>query len=58
MLKIEDRYMLKLYTSETMKLFDNKEKLTGKAKNGEHIPSTELVEVVLLQCNLIDNQYQ
>ena len=50
--------MLKLYTSETMKLFDNKEKLTGKAKNGEHIPSTELVEVVLLQCNLIDNQYQ
>ena len=25
-------------------------------KNGENVPSLEVVEVVLVQCNLVDNQ--
>ena len=29
-----------------------------KTKNGENIPSLEVVEVVLIQCNLIHNYYQ
>ena len=29
-----------------------------KIKNGENIPILEVVEVVLVQCNLVDNQYQ
>ena len=33
-------------------------KLTDKTKNGEKVPSLEVVEVVLVQCNLVDNQYQ
>ena len=33
-------------------------KLIDKTKNGENVSSHEVVEVVLLQCNLIDNQYQ
>ena len=33
-------------------------KLIDKTKNGENVPSLEVVEVVLVQCNLVDNQYQ
>ena len=29
-----------------------------KTKIGEDVPSLEVVEVVLVQCNLVDNQYQ
>ena len=29
-----------------------------KTKNGENVPSLKVVEVVLVQCNLVDNQYQ
>ena len=27
-------------------------------KNGENLPSLEVVKVVLVRCNLVDNQYQ
>ena len=33
-------------------------KLLDKIKNGENVPSAEVVEVALVQCNLVDNQYQ
>ena len=33
-------------------------KLVGKTKAGENVPSLEVVEVVLAQCNLVDNQYE
>ena len=33
-------------------------KLKDKTKNRENVPSLEVVEVVLVQCNLVDNQYQ
>ena len=32
--------------------------LVAKQKNGGKVPSLEIVEVVLVQCNLVDNQYQ
>ena len=41
-----------------MKLFGSTKKLIEKTKNGEKVPSLELFEVVLLQCNLVDNLYQ
>ena len=41
-----------------MKLFGNINKLIDKSKNGEKAPSLEVVEVVLVRCNLVDNQYQ
>ena len=56
--KIKDRYKLVLQTPETMKLLGSTEKLIDKIKNGEKVPSLEVVEVVLAQCNLRDNQYQ
>ena len=33
-------------------------KLTDKTKNGENMPNLEVVEVVLVQCNLVVNQHQ
>ena len=56
--KIKDGYKLELQTPETMKLFGSTKKLIGKTKNGEKVPSYEVVEVVLVQCNLVENQYQ
>ena len=41
-----------------MKLFGSIKRLTGKTKNREKVPSFEVVEVVLVQFNLVDNQYQ
>ena len=58
MFKLKDGYKLELQTPETMNLFGstNKKKKIDKTKNGENIPSLEVVEVVLVQCNLVDNQ--
>ena len=41
-----------------MKLFGSAQKLIGKTKHGENVPSLEVDEVVLIQCNLVDSQYQ
>ena len=53
MIKIKDGYKLELQTPEIMKLFGSTKKLKDKIKNGEKV-----LEVVLVQCNLVDNQYQ
>ena len=41
---------------ETMKLVGSTKKLIDKTKNGEKVPSHEVVEVV--QCNIEDDQYE
>ena len=43
---------------ETMKLFGSIKKLIDKTKSGEKFPSLEVAEVFLVQCNLVDNNYQ
>ena len=43
---------------ETMKLFGSTKKSIDKTKIREKVQSLEVVEVVLVQCNLVDNQYQ
>ena len=58
MFKIKDGNKVELETPETMKLFDTARKLIDKTKNGESVPSPEVVEVALVQCNLVDNKYQ
>ena len=42
---------------ETMNLFGSTKKLINKRKKGENVSSLEIVEVVLVQCNVVDNQY-
>ena len=56
--KIKDVYKLELQTPETIKLFGSTKKLIDKTKNTEKEPSLKVVEVVLVQCNLVNNQYQ
>ena len=58
MFKIKDECKLELKTPETMKLFGSRKKLIKKTKRGEKLSILEVVEVVLNQCNLVDNQYQ
>ena len=58
MFEIKDGYQLELQTPKTMKLFCSTKELIDKTKNGEKVPGLEVVEVVLVQCNLVDNQYQ
>ena len=41
-----------------MKLFCRSKKLIHKSKNGENVPSLEVVEIFLVQYNLVDNEYQ
>ena len=55
--KIEDEYMQELQMPETIQLFGSKTKLIGKTKTGEKVPSLEVVEVLLIQCNLVANQF-
>ena len=40
-----------------MKLFESTKKLIEKTKNREKVPSLKVVEVILVQRNLVDNQY-
>ena len=56
--KIENGYYLKLLTPETMKLLGSTESKITKDKNGKNAPHLEVVELVLVQCNLVKNDYQ
>ena len=56
MFHIKDGYKRELQTPETMKLFGCTKKLIDKTKTGEKV--LEVVKVALVQCNLVDNQYQ
>ena len=41
-----------------MKLSRSTKKDVDKDKNGENVPKLEIVEVVLVHCNLVKNDYQ
>ena len=56
--KIKNGYCLELLTPETMKLLGSTESKITKDKNGENAPHLEVVELVLVHCNLVNNDYQ
>ena len=64
--KIKNGYYLELLTLETVKLLGSETvKLLGstqskitKDKNSENVPHLEIVELVLVHCNLVNNDYQ
>ena len=56
--KTKKGYYLELLTPETMKLLGSTESKITKDKNGENIPHLETVELVLIHCNLANNNYQ
>ena len=41
-----------------MKLLGSAEIKINKDKNGENVPHLEIVELVLVHCNLVHNDYQ
>ena len=56
--KIKSGYYLEHLRSETMKLLGSTERKITIDKNGENAPHLELVELVLVHCNLVNNDYQ
>ena len=56
--KIKNGYSLELLTKGTMKLLGSSENKITKYKNGENVPHLEITEVVLVHCNMVNNNYQ
>ena len=56
--KIKDGYSLELLTKETLKLLGSTENKITKDKNGENVTHLEITEVVLVHCNIVNNDYQ
>ena len=56
--KIKTEYKLELLTPETMKLLGGGKKDIDKDKDGKNGRILESVEVVLVHCNLVKNDYQ
>ena len=56
--KIKKGYTLELLTPETMKLLGSTNKVVNKDENSENVPKLASVEVVLVHCNLVKNDYQ
>ena len=56
--KIKTGHKLELLTEETMQLLETSKKVIDKNKNGELVLRLETVEVALVHCNLVNNNYQ
>ena len=56
-LKFKNGYYLELLSPETMKLLGSTESEITKDKNSENVTHLEVVELVLVHCNL-NNDYQ
>ena len=56
--KIKNGYYLELLTPETIKLLGSTKSKITKDKNGENVPHLEVVELVLVHCSLVNNDYQ
>ena len=56
--KIKNEYSLEPLTRETMKLLGSTKNKITKDKNGENVKHLEIAEVVLVHCNMVNNDYQ
>ena len=56
--KIKNRYYFELLTPESVKSLGSTESKITKDKNGENVPHLEIAELVLVHCNLVNNDYQ
>ena len=55
---MKNGYSLKLLTPETLKLLGSTENKITKDKNGEIVSHLEIAEVILVHCNIVNNDYQ
>ena len=58
MFKIKIDYYLELLTPETMKLLESTKSKITEDKNGENVPHSEITEVALVHCDIVNNDYQ
>ena len=56
--KVKTGYKLGLLSSETMKLLSSTKKDNNQDKDREDVPRLGSAEVVLVHCNLVNNNYQ
>ena len=56
--KINNGHYLELLTPETMKLIGSTESKITKDKNGENVSHLEVVELVLVHCKVVNNDYR
>ena len=56
--KIKNGYSLELLMPETMKLLGSTKNKITKDKNGENEPHLEITVVLLVHCNIVNNDYQ
>ena len=55
--KIKNGYSLELLTPQTIKSLGSTENKIAEDKNGENLPHLEITEVVLVHCNIVNNDY-
>ena len=56
--RIKKGYSLELLMYEIKKLFGSTENKIIKDKNGQNVPHLEITEVVLVHCNIVNNDHQ
>ena len=56
--KIKTGYYLELLTPETMKLLGSTKSKIIEDENGKNVPHLEITEVILIHCNIANNDYQ
>ena len=56
--KIKTEYNLELSTNETMKLLGSTKSKITKDENGENVPHLEIIEIVLVHCNIVNNDFK
>ena len=56
--KIKTGYYLELLTPETMKLLGRTKIKIAKDENGKNFLHLEITEVVIVYCNIVNNNYQ
>ena len=57
-IKIKTGYKLELLTKETMQLLGSSKRDINQNKNGEIVPRLKTLEVFLVYCNFVNNNYQ
>ena len=56
--KVKMGHYLKLLTPESMKLLGSSKSKITKDKNGENVPHLEIAGVILVHCNIVNDDDQ
>ena len=56
--KIKTGYYLELFNPETMKLLGSTKSKITENENGENVPNLKITVVILVDCNIVSNNYQ